>query len=248
MAKQLSNADKFLDVYNELDKFMRQRLNAGDYKGHTKLLEEMKQRYTIVNSYYEELKDYAKLRNAIVHESKEGVKPIAEPHDITVKNYYAIAQTIINPPKALEKIAVSYTNIFTATLKDNALEIMEKMHKHTFTHVPVVDEDDKLLGIFSENTVFSYLVEHRILETDQDNTIEEFADFLPIEKHKSEYFEFVPKSTLVMDIEEMFKQGLKDDKRISVIFITENGKKEEKILGLITPWDVAGYDGICFRY
>ena len=39
----------------------------------------------------------------------------------------------------------------------------------------------------------------------------------------------------------MFQNGLKDNKRISVIFITQNGKKDEKPLGLITAWDLAGY-------
>ena len=39
----------------------------------------------------------------------------------------------------------------------------------------------------------------------------------------------------------MFQNGLKDQKRISVVFITETGKSSEKILGLVTAWDIAGY-------
>ena len=39
----------------------------------------------------------------------------------------------------------------------------------------------------------------------------------------------------------MFQNGLKGKKRISVIFITQNGNENEKLLGLITAWDLAGY-------
>ena len=39
----------------------------------------------------------------------------------------------------------------------------------------------------------------------------------------------------------MFEEELRDNKRLSVIFITEAGKTTEKILGMITAWDIAGY-------
>lgn len=76
---------------------------------------------------------------------------------------------------------------------------------------------------------------------EKDAKIEEFADFIPIEKHGSEFFKFVPRNTLLIDVEEMFQEELHNKKRLSVIFITESGKPTEKILGLITAWDVAGY-------
>jgi len=40
--------------------------------------------------------------------------------------------------------------------------------------------------------------------------IKGFADFIPINNHESEYFEFVSKEALVIDIEETFQNGLKD--------------------------------------
>lgn len=39
----------------------------------------------------------------------------------------------------------------------------------------------------------------------------------------------------------MFQKQLQNKKRLSVVFITETGEASEKILGLITAWDVAGY-------
>ena len=114
------------------------------------------------------------------------------------------------------------------------------MNEKTYSHVPVI-ENKKLIGVFSENTIFSYLVENHIIATDEDIPIREFEELIPVDRHASEYFEFVPRDTLVIDIEEMFQNGLKENKRISVIFVTETGKRSESLLGLITPWNLAGY-------
>jgi hypothetical protein len=65
-------------------------------------------------------------------------------------------------------------------------------------------------------------------------------DLLHHHKNESESFVFVHKDTLVIDIEEMFANELKEGKRLAVVFITKNGDPNEKILGLVTAWDVAG--------
>lgn len=40
------------------------------------------------------------------------------------------------------------------------------------------------------------------------------------------------------------KQGLKIRSRVGAIFVTENGKQYEGLLGLLTAWDIAGTDFI----
>src|SRR5690606_32953252 len=88
--------------------------------------------------------------------------------------------------------AVQREDIFTTTTDANALYVMQTMGKNSYTHVPVL-EGDAMVGVFSENTVFSYLVKNQILALDQDILIGEFAEFIPLDKHESEYFEFVPR-------------------------------------------------------
>lgn len=89
---------------------------------------------------------------------------------------------------------------------------------------------------------FHNIIKNGVLFIEDDVLIKEFEEFIPIDKHESECFEFVSKKALVIDIENIFQIGLKDQKRISVVFITENGKPKEKILGMITAWDLAGYN------
>ncbi len=241
MSEDISNSNKFLTIYNELDKFMRNELEVDDGVGHTNLIKKMTIKNKIFLRYKDDLISFAKLRNVIVHNpDKEFAEPIAEPHDYIVRRYEDIRNKIKNPPIALEKIAIKAEYIFTTSMESIALDVMKEMNKNTYTHVPVIG-NGKVIGVFSENTVFSYMVKKEDVLIEKDVKIKEFADFIPIEKHESEFFEFVPKNILVIDIEEMFQKELVNRKRLSVVFLTESGKPSEKILGLITAWDVAGY-------
>jgi CBS domain-containing protein len=113
------------------------------------------------------------------------------------------------------------------------------MNDKVYTHVPVI-ENNKMVGVFSENTILSYLVHHKDAIIMKDTKIEEFKDFILIDKHTSEHFIFVPKDALLIEVEAIFHKGLVNRKRIAVVYITENGKPEEGLLGMITAWDIAG--------
>lgn len=235
------NSEKFLTTYNELDKYMREYLNESGHSSHSDLINKMAKVNKVFNANEYNLRSFANLRNAIVHNPNEKfANPIAEPHDFIVKRYEEIKNKVMNPPKALDTIAIKRDNIFTASLNSKALEIMEQMNKNIFTHVPIVD-NDILVGVFSENTVFSYIVKNQEVLIDSEMLIKEFAEYIPINNHGSESFKFVSRETLVIDIEGIFQEGIKDNKRISAVFITENGNENEKLLGMLTAWDVAGY-------
>ncbi len=236
-----SLSDKFLSIYNELDSFMRKNLNAESFVDHTTLLKNMSDKNRLFSSYFRDLKTFADLRNILVHNPyRANADPLFELHSYVVDKYEDIKNQVLHPPKALS-IAVPRELIYTTTLGDNALDVMQVMDEKTYTHIPVF-EGDRLVGVFSENTVLSYLVSVKDAIIPKETKIEEFLEFIPLNKHRSEYFEFVARSTLLSDVEEIFRKNLKQRKRVAVVFITETGKPTEKVLGLITAWDIAGKD------
>ncbi|MTK13321.1 MAG: CBS domain-containing protein [Clostridiaceae bacterium] len=241
MNKETTNSTEFLAIYNDLDRYMRRTLNEDEWTGHTDLIKKMASKNKIFLRCKEDLIDFAKLRNAIVHNpDRKYAEPIAEPHDYALNKYKEISDKVKNPPLAINTIAIKSEHIYTTDMNAVALDVMKEMNRNTYTHVPVV-ENGSIIGVFSENTVFSYMVKKEDVLIEKDVKIREFADFIPIEKHVSEFFKFVSKNTLVIDIEEMFQKELHNGKRLSVVFITESGNYTEKILGLITAWDIAGY-------
>lgn len=232
-------SEKFIKIYNELDDFIRKKFNAEEYEDYPSLLRRISEQDKLISSFYKDLKMFSQIRNLLVHNPyKNKANQLFSPDPYIVQMYEDIKNKIISPQKALA-IAIKRDQIYTTTLKDNVIEVMKIMNEKTYTHVPVVD-NERMVGVFSENTIFSYLVHNKDSIITNDLPIEEFKDFIPVEKHPSETFEFVGRAALLSDVEEIFKKSLKVRKRVGVVFITETGKQAEKLLGMITAWDIAG--------
>lgn len=233
-------ARKFVAIYNELDHYMRKKINAAAYIDHGQLLRDMAEKHFIFNEHITELRLFSEIRNLIVHNPYPNINPIFQPHEHLVERYQEIFKKIKNPPKAIS-IAIPASTIFTVTLQDDVHKVLEVMIKKTYTYVPVM-ENGKFLGVFSESVLACYYAEKKDFIMGKEAKVEDFKEFLPFEKHPNEYFEFVSRDTLLSEIVEIFQSNLKKRKRIGVVYITERGKKEEKLLGMITAWDIAGLE------
>jgi CBS domain-containing protein len=234
------NSTEFLAIYDELDEYMRNQLNVDDNVPHRNLIERLAKKNNIFAKYKDNLVDFAKLRNAIVHNPYRGfAEPIAEPHNNIVELYRNIKIKIINPPMAID-ISVKIRNIFCASASDNVMEVMRVMSQNTFSHVPIV-KNGRVLGIFSQFAIFSYLVKNQSVCLDSNVIIKDFEEFTSLERHDAEYFEFVSRDTLASEIESMFRSRNANQKRLGVVFVTESGSQTEKLLGMITAVDLARY-------
>lgn len=229
---------EILKIYNELDKFFRTSVGQDEALDHAGILQRVSKINPEVNRYTYELRSFSKLRNMLVHDGNGANQaPLIEPTEFAVKRYRELADVIMKPKKALN-IAVRKELIFTVGLNDLATEVMAKMNEKTFTHAPVI-KDGKMVGVFSENTVFAYLVSEKQSLIDSETTIADFRDFIGLDDHPSEQFRFVSSSSTAMEVREMFSSAVRDGIRIGMIFVTANGKPEESLLGVITAWDLA---------
>lgn len=231
--------EKFIGIYNQIDAFMRKDLGVEKYIEHSQLIRRMAEKNKIFAQYLNELLTFADLRNVLDHNPyRVQAHPMAEPHEFIVKRYEEIRNLLFDPPKALS-VAIKGSVIYSTTMDANAIEVMQIMNDKMYTHVPIM-EAGRMLGIFSENVLLHYLVKNKDSLITSDTKIKEFADFIPISKNRTEVFLFLPRNTLLTDVSSIFNAGLKNGKRIAVVYITETGREDEKILGMITPWDLPG--------
>jgi CBS domain-containing protein len=159
MTASRDNSKEFLSIYNEIDEYMRRRLNVDDRVPHKHMIDILIKKDKVFNRYKDDLFDFARLRNAIVHNPYEAdADPIAEPHDFIVEKYRKIKNEILNPVRLID-IAVRDKNIYSASLDDNALDVMKRMNEYSYTHAPV-QRDGLLIGVFSLYSVFAYLTEN----------------------------------------------------------------------------------------
>jgi len=117
---------------------------------------------------------------------------------------------------------------------------MKEMKEHIYTHVPIL-EDGKVIGAFSENTVFSYLMDNDITLLDNSIKISEFGKYLPLDMHESETFAFSSFDAPVYEVEEIFEKSFSIGQRLGMVFLTQNGRSTERLLGVLTAWDILGH-------
>lgn len=237
--KDGSNYQDFVAIYNEIDHFMRSTLRDSNKTEHSYLIDELSRKSAVVARHAQDLRVFAQLRNVLIHNPFMKIaNPIASPAREIIEHYRHIKDAIIHPPSAIS-IAVPTGRLFTCELGDNALSVIEAMSANTYTHVPVVSGKGKMVGVFSENSLLSFLAHHKDAIITKEMNIAEFADFIAYEGHKGESFVFLHRNAPLNEVYELFNDAIKKRQRIGAIFITEHGAADERLLGLITAWDLA---------
>ncbi len=242
MTKEKSNAERFVSAYNQLDEYMKQ--NLGNDTRNTTYYHRvigMAAKDTTFRKYKELLHSFGELRNAIVHDfGRNGMEIIAEPHLEQVKIYEKILIEAMNPPKALAKVAVKLEDLYTLEPDYNVLKAIQIMAKENYNYAPVID-NNQLVGVFSEESIFDYLKDHGSVDLTKGLKIKDIVQYTKLEAHRSEVFQFATKYETVADLEERLRKvnDLDRNKRLEVVFITDKGKADEKLLGMVTIWDLA---------
>lgn len=183
--------------------------------------------------------DYCReVRNLLTHNPKLNKRYAVEPSDEMVALLDQTMEKIRNPKRA-KHIFVPRNKVSCRTMNDYIYPAMVEMRNCVYTHIPIL-ENDVVVGVFSENTLLNYLIDDEIVSIDQDMKFADIAKYLPIDKHVAESFRFISQNTLLSDIEAIFAEGLNRTDRIGLIFVTNSGKPTEKLLGIISAWDVVG--------
>lgn len=229
-----SQTEKFLQLYKELE-FEGRRIYFPNSKENESIIGRL---FTVpqLKKFKEDL-DYCRIvRNFLTHNPKVGgVYPII-PSVEMIKLLQNCITSITNPPKAID-YAIPIDRIYTVTPNEKLSEVVKVMNSFTYTHIPVMD-NGKLVGIFSENTVFTYMCHENSVNINKDTTINQFKKYLPLDNHLTEYFAFLPKTAYLHEVHELFKYTSGRRKMLTVVYITNSGKRDEPLLGMITPWDL----------
>ena len=100
MGEQNVNATRFIMAYNRLDQGLREIYSIKRTLTFSDMIRKVANVNTVVSKFEEELIDYGRLRNAIVHRSNDEI--IAEPNLEVVEKLEKIARTINTPPRVID--------------------------------------------------------------------------------------------------------------------------------------------------
>jgi len=174
------------------------------------------------------------VRNLLTHNADKSGAPIVEPSQELLDDLYEIISYIEKPQSALV-YSTKAENILRAHPNDRVLDVMKRMYKHGYSHIPVID-DDRIQGVFSKSTIFSYLIDKGGIDT--DTRIREMGKRMQTAGQRDSRYVYLPPETTYIDARRRFETMSGRNNRLAAIFITDTGDENGRLLGMLTPWDV----------
>ncbi|WP_251040937.1 CBS domain-containing protein [Bacillus sp. ISL-45] len=234
--KHKEQSSKFETAFNRIHKALKEMVKGTDSDAFVELLYSGYKNHSLVRKYKSELHQFAKLRNAIVHERVNADYYIAEPHIEVVERIEEIAREFEKPQTALS-IATSPVFYYyeDAYLKD----VLKVINKFDFTRFPVYDKDDKYVALLTSTEIIQWLAKHF------SDSVVHFEDVRVKElltKGKNYFVTFVDEAASLYHIEELFERYHTRGKKLQAVIITETGDRHGKPIGVITPWDLLDSD------
>lgn len=229
---------QFLALFNQIDKHLDKLLWLDIYLPYNeKLKRVINGNYSVswfIKLHQFQLKYFGEIRNQITH----GIK--LDGHTYVYPSHYAISQlaryadSIKKPPRCLD---IFGKPVFTCKNTDKIDMIIRAMQENNYSHVPVYDENKQYIGTISESDILDWLSKNITI-----NSLKSVKAWDIVKEDEKNYIMFVSKKVNVYEIDEIFTIKKQNNQKLWAILITENGKKNEHLLWIITAWDTALVD------
>ncbi|MCI5797074.1 MAG: CBS domain-containing protein [Firmicutes bacterium] len=236
-----SNARRFINAYNTIDYAIRVQHNFKRSMSFSDLIRRAVPLNYLVRKYEDDLIDFGRLRNAIIHGGNEDYI-IAEPHIEIVEKIEKIADAIKTPPKALDVIC--HKDVLCAQSDIKLIDVIELISTSEFSNIPIY-KDGGLIGIANGQRILDEIGKaierHENVDGYINNTLVE--EIIKPET-TSKYYEVVDMN---VTIEKVLNQFYSNRKLIAVL-ITKTGNIKEIPLGIVTASDVIIMNNILDNY
>lgn len=233
MNDKQSRAEQFLKLYRILEGVLEKRF-SGAKQGSSVVMEYIKDADS--EPFRHELNVCREIRNLLTHNADEAGEPLVEPSE-------SILEALRNILKhaSMPRFAVDYgtprEKILWAHPNDMVMDVMHRMSKHGFSHVPVL-ERGRVSGIFSPGILFAYLERVGLDALDRNARIAQIDEAMNMDRHGAERYLFMPENATIYQIRDAFEERSERNNRLSAVFITRNGSGDETLIAMLTPWDV----------
>ena len=202
------NAAEFIDSYNKIDAQLREMYGFKPAQSFTDVVRRSAEKNTVVRRYENELADYARLRNAIVHQSTDG-RIIAVPCDDVVENIRLIERLLCSPPTVGETLEDKRIVSIEAEL--SLRQAVMLMARTGYSNIPV----------YSGRSADAWLSETPV------------ADILA-ESDLFVYYKYLGKKDSLQEIVDAFEEN----RKLLAVCVSENGRAGERIVNFVTSADL----------
>ena len=176
------------------------------------------------------------LRNLLTHNAGPDGMPIAEPSEEIICRLDEIIDFVCKPRLAVE-FGTPAEQVLCAHMNDRLADVMANMRKNGYSHVPV-REKGRVRAVLSIKSVFDYIAEKGSCALRADSRIQDLGDRISLDRSSGDRYIFMPATATVEAVRAAFEKYTERNRRLSAVFISENGLPEERFICILTPWDV----------
>jgi predicted transcriptional regulator len=225
------NIINFLNSYNDIEDFLKRLLNQDDLYGKY-LLESARKYSRIVEHYYIDISQFIKLRNAIVHYTRNS-KVVAIPNDWAVAEIQKIRDLLINPPKL---IPVFSKQVIAFSQDESINKPLEKIIEMDISQFPIFS-GEKLIGLLNSNSISRWLASS--MKEDIISISETpISNILIFAENKNNY-EILNRDSTLIDAVEKFHEYQDRGKILEAILICNGRVTRNNMIGIITTYDLS---------
>lgn len=233
MAYSKSNTEEFMDLYRQLEVAAAKAYN---FRADGSVVAQLERRAEF-QDVRTELSYCRDVRNLLTHRPKIDGAYAVEPSGEMLELLRRLVARIEQPLLARD-IAIPLRQVLCKRKTDLVLQTMKEMNDRGFAHVPILG-GDMVQGVFSEHVLLSYLVDRQCVCIGPELTFADIWNYLPLKNHVRESFRFIPGSMPVSELIELFDRARQKNDKIGMVFVTQNGREQSRLHGIITAWDVA---------
>lgn len=233
--QEKDRVDEFLDLYKQMEEALEEKYQNARRHCSSIVMEFLRDDES--EPIRDKLDVCREIRNLLTHNANLDGEPVVEPSAPVVEALREALDFVRRPPLALD-YATRGDQVMKANLNQKVLRLMEVMDKNGYSHIPVM-RNGEFFGVFSIGSVFLYQLRTGGRPLTQHTSLRDMSRYLDV-RERMENYEFVPKTETYSSVRRKFEKIKGRNKRVSVVFITETGHPGERLLGMLTPWDVLG--------
>lgn len=231
----MSLNEEFLKLYKQVEMYIDSKYPYADSSvyEHIKNLEK-----SMVKKDIEKATIYDALRNMRNQLSHRNVGEFIEVTQKSIDFLKNEIKEFVNPLNATD-IMLPIDKVYYVYLSDNTIDVLDEIYNHGYDVLPVVNELDQVIGIFSLDVILKSIYSKKIGSISKESTLNDFKDLIGINDQLKERYDFVSDEATVEEIISTFNK--KESKKLKMLFVTKYGNSKNPIIGIITPHDVINH-------
>ena len=176
------------------------------------------------------------IRNLLSHNTDEAGEAVVEPSEAVVETLRDIVEYVRRPRLARDYGTPGDMIVF-AHPNDAAIGVMRHMMRMGYSHVPVRDKTG-LVGVFSAGALMSFVGAKGFGSLEDDLRVGDLKKALSVDNERTDQYLFFDPSVTMTAVRMAFEKRQERNRRLAVVFITEDGGQHSQVLAMLTPWDV----------